>query len=133
MSYRFGVELSCIDPAKIPENTLADINEAMVFGLALANYAYMNVAGVIPIYESGVTYQHEHRGETWKDACATLKRGRGNCKEFVAWRLAELWHQGINAMPLSIVQRLGPNKILFHVVLEYPDGTIEDPSSNLGM
>lgn len=132
--YRFGVELACIDPRRVDEATLAEINESMVLGLTFVNDAYMRASGhYVPLYESGVRYRGEKRNETWRDFCSTLRSGWGNCKEFVAWRVAELWQQGIYAMPKSIVQRTGPNHILFHVVVEWPDGSIEDPSAELGM
>lgn len=133
MSYRFAVDLACIGGQPLPANTLARINEAIVLGLALANYETMAVMGITPLYESGVRYRFEKRGETWRDYCSTLAAGFGNCKEFVAWRLAELWHQGYDAAPLSIVQDLGRGSILFHVVVRHSDGSIEDPSKALGM
>lgn len=130
--YQFGVDLACIGRNQLPEDALARANEGLVTGLALVNVEILQHRQLPPLYRSGVRYKEEKRGETWRDACSTYAARFGNCKEFVAWRLAELWLAGYEAQPHTIVQ-YPRNGILFHVQLIYPDGMIEDPSELLGM
>ena len=73
-----------------------------------------------------------------------------NCDRLVAWRVGELWAANIPARPVIKWQQLPkwfcvremkfppamvPEKgiSMVHVLVEWPDGTIEDPSKVLGM
>jgi hypothetical protein len=87
------------------------------------------------IYESGVRYQMEPRGlEEFRDIPTILKNGCGDCDDLACWRVAELWMRfGINARPVFTC-RMQPNGMrMYHILVQYPDGHIEDPSLILGM
>ena len=63
----------------------------------------------------------------WQDMPTTIQKRSGDCKDFVAYRCAELIAGGKDARP--IVKWDG---LLFHFQLEQAGG-IEDPSEILGM
>lgn len=103
-----------------------------------------------PLYASGLYYKTDAPGkEDWWDIPATLRRGHGDCKKLVAYRVAELRVAGIECEPVltwqwiprDVMIELGyPKKHLpkkgvwlVHCLVRYPDGTIEDPSKELGM
>lgn len=88
------------------------------------------------LYESNVRYSPEAEGqERWQGIPTTLRNRMGDCEDLAAWRAAELnVRHGIAARPLVVVsQRYPDQKRLYHVVVERPDGSIEDPSFLLGM
>lgn len=86
------------------------------------------------LYESGVRYEVDPPGrELWFDAYVTWKRGKGDCKKLACWRCAELQLQGINAKPYLLWQTKPNGQRTWHVVVEWPDGQLEDPSRKLGM
>lgn len=82
-----------------------------------------------PLYRSGVRYRQERGTEDWNTAPVVLKRGYGDCEDLAAWRAAELRVMGIPAH--GIVKRTGPK--MFHALVLWPDGRVEDPSKILGM
>ena len=104
-----------------------------------------------PLYASGVRYKEDGPGEeNWKDCVQVLRDGNGDCDRVVAWRVGELWAANIPARPVIKWQQLPkwfcvremkfppamvPEKgiSMVHVLVEWPDGTIEDPSKVLGM
>ncbi len=57
-----------------------------------------------------------------------------NCEDLACWRAAELRvREGILAEP-TFIWKLRPNGgYLYHILVRYPDGRIEDPSRTLGM
>lgn len=85
------------------------------------------------LYKAGVKYITQP-----KEACAfrppseVFRRGGGDCKQLVLWRLAELREAGIDAKP-RIMWIKEPRGFRAHAILRHPDGRIEDPSLNLGM
>lgn len=81
------------------------------------------------LYASGVRYQRERGTEHWLGPVDVLRLGAGDCEDLVAWRVAELRQQGINAAPHCYAPAPG----LVHCVVRWPDGSIEDPSRKLGM
>lgn len=82
------------------------------------------------IYKAGVRYLREPKGkrEQWKTIRQILKDKHGDCEDLAAARSAELQQRGINARPW-----LKKKGNIWHVVVRYPDGRIEDPSRLLGM
>src|SRR5262249_18336171 len=104
-----------------------------------------------PLYASGVRYEEDPPGhEDWRDCWAVLQRGKGDCDQLTAWRVAELRVAGIRAEPVlkwqwipkAVMIGLGyPAKLLggspgvwmVHCLVRFPDGTTEDPSKLLGM
>ena len=93
------------------------------------------------IYKSGVRYLPEmDNDETFKDIPTCLKPDPkyGNqrvcdCEDLSCWRAAELnvLHR-IRAIP-TFTHKIVNGKYIYHVVVRYPNGIIEDPSRILGM
>ena len=80
---------------------------------------------------AGLEDDEEHEG--WTDIPETLARGVGDCKDLVAWRLAELRvRERERALPLVRFARVG-HRVKFHVVVRRADGRVECPSYELGM
>lgn len=113
--------------------------EALVFGLGGQSYAQMadpaTRAKIPPLYGGSIVYRREMpRREEWQAALETAERGYGDCEDLVAYRIAELRAQGIQALP----KITAVNPALRHVTLTYRDPTSgqlvhEDPSRVLGM
>lgn len=107
----------------------ADLTD-MLGGLVAAARRDLQKNGGASLYESGVRYQREAPGrEDWYLPSQTRRRRKGDCEDLSLWRAAELQEAGEDAWPL--VYRSGPRTL--HVVVERGDGTIEDPSRELGM
>ena len=105
---------------------------------------------IVPLSASGVYYKEDPEGnEDWSDVYRTLKRGHGDCKKLVAWRVAELRCNGTPCepvikwqwLPKAIANELGySNRFvngdglwMVHCQVRFHDGHIEDPSKILGM
>lgn len=89
---------------------------------------------VAPLYQSGVYYQAEPPGEEeWLDIPSLYKQGFGDCEDLACARAAELRFAGIGAVPCIRHKKMASGLTLVHVLVLWPDGTIEDPSKNLGM
>lgn len=96
-----------------------------------------------PLYDSGVRYWMARAGKPdWQDVAETLARRLGDCKDLACWRVAELRNAGIWARPyiryaVRIVRRgifKPPLRLsVYHVLVQMPDGELEDPSAILGM
>lgn len=88
-----------------------------------------------PLYSAGVRYRrepkpkHGNRLEQFALIPVVLRQGHGDCEDLAAWRVAELRMQGKRATPWIV----RVNEHLFHVQVKRGDGTIEDPSRELGM
>lgn len=104
-------------------------------------------------YPGGILYYAP--STEWHDIPTLLKIGKGDCKDLVAYRIAELSHYfHIKAKPIIKWKWIAkdPNGVfydwkermadhpdyfqkvlLIHVMVQYPDGKIEDPSKLLGM
>jgi len=119
---------------------------AGVMGLMLIDCVWLRTYPQTPrLYASGCIYKPERRridvagnileyGETWQSIPWVLHRGYGDCEDLGAWRAAELRvKNGIAATPDVRVRRLPSGSWRAHVVVKYPDGSIEDPSAKLGM
>ncbi len=110
---------------------------SLVESLALTDLLWIqyNGAPVPSIYKSGVRYQSScwPRVECpWKDIPRLLETGFGDCKDLVAWRLAELRFGNVIALPhLQVRER--KQGTVFHVLIKHSDGSLEDPSKLLGM
>jgi hypothetical protein len=136
---------------------LVRVNVSQLLGLA------MRGVRLPTLYESGIKYGAEPAGREWwqtiADNFAELKKYAGkdrksytDCEDLAGHRAAELrclplWLcpeselvavaealaagelKGIDANAVCI--RSGPR--VYHAVVEWPDGTIEDPSRKLGM
>lgn len=108
----------------------------LVEALVLADRAYLRDHPETPsIYDAGIPYVFNR--DRWQDIpTMLLKRREGDCKDFTAWRVAELRQQGIKAA-VHVTDRLitGPDGRLtmYHVLVRLPGGLLEDPSRMLGM
>lgn len=88
---------------------------------------------VAPLYQSGVFYKAEPPGEEeWLDIPSLYKQGFGDCEDLACARAAELRFMGIGAVPCIRHKKIG-GVTLVHVLVLWPDGSIEDPSKLLGM
>lgn len=109
----------------------ADIYRALVRCLAKINRWCLAHWSFPPLYESGIRYAYEpHGAEVWQSIPALYLSRFGDCEDLVAARIAEL----PGAEPLLVKTGRTPSGgRLFHVVLKRADGSIEDPSTLLGM
>jgi hypothetical protein len=120
----------------MPDWLLCELNAAAVHGLAaideviLRHYMIPSIYQVAPRYHIPIAVERGIRKERWKDIAAVLQDGWGDCKDFTAWRLAELWRENIDAKAESILYR---DMMVFHTYVRYPDGRIEDVAKRLGM
>lgn len=89
------------------------------------------------LYEAGVRYQREpFPREDWLDVLEVIQRRQGDCEDLACWRVAELRAAGVEARPGFIRRRVLTAEgwqTVYHIVVLWPDGRIEDPSRILGM
>lgn len=122
--------LAAIHP-DMPNGILCELNAAAVEGLAGVDSVILSHYSIPSIYTIRPRYRIEKK-ERWKDLVAVITDKTGDCKDFVAWRLAELRKAGYGARAESVVQRR-KNSLLFHTFIRYDDGRLEDPARELGM
>lgn len=116
----------------VPWESGSDLGPALAALVGL-NMSIMRSRQLPGIYASGVRYQREawvngRPREQWLTAPIIIERGVGDCEDLASWRSAELRLAGIDAMAIA-----RPSSVGYHIVVRYPDGTIEDPSRKLGM
>lgn len=86
-----------------------------------------------PLYESACYKREPEGSEVWQSNAALYQRGLGDCEDLVCARVAERLLIGDSCRP-GLKRQVRPNgSILYHVIIGNPDGTIEDPSAELGM
>lgn len=87
------------------------------------------------LYDSHVHYMEEPPGqEDWQDVPTCLRMGVADCEDLCAWRAAELRVRfGVDARPVFTEKKRADGGSLYHILVEFPDGTIEDPSKLRGM
>lgn len=134
--YAIEYIIGLIHPSR-SDRELIELNQAAVEGLAGIDSVILKFNPKLqPLYVVRPRYVVPKR-ETWKDYSAVLKDGHGDCKDFTAIRLAELWRMGVDARAESIVTRIpgfwGRARLQFHTYIRYPDGRVEDPARELGM
>jgi hypothetical protein len=108
---------------------------ALVEALVMADRAYLRDYPDTPsLYDAGIPYVFNK--DRWQDIPTMLVRREGDCKDFTAWRVAELRQHGIKAS-VHVTDRLisSPDGRLtmYHVLVRLPGGLLEDPSAMLGM
>lgn len=114
--------------------------EALAEGLVLLNvwmFEHADSVGGIempPLYSTGVVYRREPSGREWwqavSDVLGVISKRSGDCEDLAAFRAAELrYYEGIDARVAVVQTKRGS----YHAVVEYPDGTREDPSRVLAI
>jgi len=125
----------CLESFKGPSPGAAATLRTMLDALTSVNVQWLRANPNAPsLYASGVVYQREPPGrEDWQDIPCTLRRRNGDCEDLACWRAAELVvRSGIPAFA-QFKWRKQPNGTLYHIVVQLPNGQIEDPSRVLGM
>lgn len=111
----------------------------MLEALIQTNLIYLRSHPNTPLlYESGVRYKseierHGFSKEEWFDIPHILERGEGDCEDLACWRVAELRKSGVRAKAAVKGKTIAPTVTLFHVLTQWPNGRLEDPSKKLGM
>jgi len=86
-----------------------------------------------PLYKSGVRYvSQDPRACAYRTPQEVYDRKGGDCKQLVLWRMAECRNAGHHCTA-RIIWLNQAGKFVAHAQLRHPDGSIEDPSYNLGM
>lgn len=83
-------------------------------------------------YQTGVFYHLMPQNAAWETTPTLYRRGHGDCKTFVAARVAELRRAGKIAMPVfrNVTSGWGT---MYHILILHGDGTWECPSRLRGM
>ena len=99
--------------------------------------------GVPDLYASGVRYASDYEAiggqpERWDSIPWLIARWRkhgigADCKRLCAWRAAELRVRDRERARCTHTSRWEGGRVLFHVLVERADGSLEDPSAILGM
>lgn len=107
---------------------------ALLYALTAIDYWARQTWPFPPLYASGIHYVAEPIGlEIWASTPALYARGVGDCEDLACDLAAEYQLQGIAAWPTLELQERTPTGDTWHVVVAHADGTIEDPSTALGM
>jgi hypothetical protein len=132
--YRVILDLASVDMKKNPELAYRSISR-LLGSLTAINADYLAENPQFPLmYFSGVKYRHDKDADYWRDAARIREIGFGDCDNLSCWRAAELQVRfNINAIPV-FMHRVKPDGTdLFHIVVQYPNLIVEDPSVALGM
>lgn len=91
------------------------------------------------LYASGVRYYHEGIVDEWLSIEECLHEGVADCKSLSPWLVAQLHVSGVDR-GAKVVKKFATitdptvgDMLLYHVLVQRGDGTIEDPSQRLGM
>lgn len=89
------------------------------------------------VYDGQLVYEEDNSffgRETYQSAPALYARGSGDCADLVAARCAEpeVFHAG-GEPHLALTKTRPDGGRIYHAVVRYPDGAVEDPSMHLGM
>lgn len=104
----------------------------LMLGLSLVNRDWYLANPSAPrLFTSKVVYRPETT-ENWQDWPTLLATGAGDCEDLACARIGELMAQGINALPF-ITWRQRRGGTVYHALVRWPDGKIEDPSLARGM
>lgn len=127
-------ELTSFD--QMPLNRRLNALMGMLEGLIAVNYQYLEEYPNTPLlYQAFPSYIIKPRPfqvDSWQDIPTTLTRRTGDCKDFAAWRVAELRRRGVPDVSAAIkVSQIG-DLLIYHIPVRI--GTEwEDPSKILGM
>lgn len=105
----------------------AGIIAALTTALAIANsnYLYRNI--VPRLYSTNIKYHFDIKDrDKYFDIPRVIRNGYGDCVDLTAWRLAELWNNGmLAAKPKVTWAKNSEGNIIFHVSVDGGD----DPST----
>ena len=110
--------------------------KTLLYALMHVDMLYLRAHPDTPeLYASGVRYEEEPPGqEDWQDIPTCLRMRVGDCEDLACWRAAEYRvRHGIQATPIFKAARRPDGGMLYHIMVQLPDGRIEDPSRRLGM
>lgn len=118
----------------------------MLEALAQANYEFLRQNPNTPaLYDWAPRYIIKSRPfslDSWQDIPTTMERKTGDCKDFAAWRVAELYLKRNAKVGFHIKTQVVPDPVrgdlvVYHIQVEgYDDRSRfvrEDPSKLLGM
>ena len=108
----------------------AEYSAALEGLTALDEYQLRANPGTPRLYDAGIRYTKEVTGE-WRDVKKVLASGSGDCEALSTWRAAELRVSGEDPNASVVVYKTGATK--YHAIVLRGDGTLEDPSVELGM
>lgn len=126
--------------ADTPPADIARTVEALVEAVARANALQMAANPYPSLGSKAIRYDTEAREELFDDATLVAARRSGDCDDLCAYRLGELWSSGED--PAARAKVIWEPAVpvegddipwQFHVQVVRSDGTIEDPSADLGM
>ena len=84
--------------------------------------------------DSNVRYHPEPFGsEVWASTAAMFLRGVADCEDMACDLAAEYQLRGVPARAVLRLEEKTPTGNMWHVVVQMPDGSIQDPSAQLGM
>jgi hypothetical protein len=89
----------------------------------------------LPFYQYAPKYSLKSRPmglDSWQDIPTTIALGTGDCKDFSAWRIAEMREAGYPDVGPRVVTREAQGVVVYHVQVRN-DIQVEDPSAYLGM
>lgn len=111
-----------------PAQFAGDIDEVAVLKAALGSRKYdSKVAAALDMVQAALG------GERFRDIGRVLENGEADCDNLASWRAAELRQAGIKASPYITWRKRLDGGTTYHVVVRWPDDTLEDPSLLLGM
>jgi hypothetical protein len=144
--YTPAIELTSFD--SLPLKSRVVILRRLLDALAQANIEYLQQNPNTPsLYEWGggfTRYEIKKRPfslDSWQDIPTTIAKGSGDCKDFCAWRVAELYLAYKGPFGFHIKTQVVPDAqrgdlIVYHIQVDgFQNGQFmrEDPSKLLGM
>lgn len=115
--------------------------DVLLNALVQVNLICLKKSEYPPLYKSGVRYVRElsmpdwanKPVERWKTIPFVFRDQMGDCEDLSCWLVAENLSRGIRCKPKQIKMQAPSGILQLHIVVEYPNGRIEDPSKVLGM
>lgn len=126
IGYRPSLMIDSMSDASVEAS--ADIVVSLIEAMIAVNRQLMQRWIIPSLYSADVTYD-DSGTESWKDALAVLRTGKGSCQDLVAWRVSELRETGEDARVHVVFYQLKETD-LFHIVVMRPSGQ-EDPSTQV--
>lgn len=149
----FGVlQIEIFEPEDFREDLAEIVRAHACINLRRITRAHDAGRPYLTLYESGARWHRvrpfvasdcdgdichaPEESDRWQTIDGVYSTGGGDCKDLVAIRLAELWLSGEHDADVGTEVypgALGDNYDMYHVVVVRADGSIEDPSRELGM